>query len=149
ISSKEKYVKHYEKIIMDFIELKNTKIKNNNDSWNTPPFEKVILNKYKNEGKELLGKIRNADFLENLEKDLGEAKDTLYYFGAACLKFGKDPYKVIEEDIGINNLLEIAGLLYQGTDGDINVAKMHTPESYMAQILAIDNPDFLTIKEEL
>ncbi len=140
IKDKENYTKHYEKIIMDFIELKNTKIKNGNNNWVVPPLKDGILIKYKNEGRELLNKIEDADFLENLKKEFGDTSDNLYYFGAICMKFGKNPYKIIKEEIGISNLIEIVGLL----SGD--ATKMHTPESYIAQIYSINGSDYLTIE---
>ncbi len=140
IKDKEKYTKHYEKIIMDFIELKNTKIKNGNNNWVVPSLKDGILIKYRNDGRELLNKAEDADFFENLKKEFGDISDNLYYFGAICLKFGKNPYEIINEEIGMNNLIEIAGLL----SGD--AMKIHTPESYIAQILSINCPDYLTIE---
>ena len=140
IKDKEEYAKRYEKIIMDFIELKNTKIKNGNNNWVVPPLKDGILIKYKNDGRELLNKVEDVDFFKNLKKEIGDASDNLYYFGAICLKFGKNPYKIINEEIGMSNLIEIAGLL----SGD--AMKVHTPESYIAQILSINGPDYLTIE---
>ncbi|MBQ2891256.1 MAG: lipase family protein [Clostridia bacterium] len=140
IKDKEKYAKHYEKIIMDFIELKNTKIKNGNNNWVVPSLKDGILIKYKKEGRELLNKVEDADFFENIKKEFGDASENLYYFGAICLKFGKNPYKIINEEIGMSKLIEMAELL----SGD--AMKMHTPESYIAQIFSINGPECLTIE---
>ena len=127
---------------MDFIECVNTKIKTEKGGWKWASAYEGFTNKYSNK-QSLLEKAKNHSFLKNAENILGKAGEKIVVLGAICLAHGKNPYNVIVNEIGIDNLSIIASVLSGSTDDGITLLKAHSPESYVARLLSISDPSLM------
>lgn len=142
LTSRISYTDKYDRIFMDFIECNNTKIKFENGKWKWVSAYEGFTNKYANK-QNFLQLAKNVPFLKNAEKILGSAGEKIIVLGAICLVHGENPYKVIVNEIGIDNLSIIASVLSGTSDDGFAFTKIHSAESYTAQLLSITSPSLM------
>ncbi len=146
LKSKENYNRGISPIMMDFIRVGNTKKKDERGKWQWMTPEEGVSYVFKQEGEIILSKAEKDGFLNRAENAFGEIGAKLKAFGAVCIKNGRDPYKVITEEIGVGNLITMASVFTEGSSETGTIAKAHYPESYIAAMLGILNPGMLNIK---
>lgn len=146
LDTKENYVKGIAPIMMEFIECGNTKVKDAKGRWQWVSAGEGIKYKFKEEGKNLLLKAEKDGFIKSVQSRLGEIGEQVKAFGAICIKNGRDPYTVITEEIGVTNLITVASIFAPVTGNAGTISKVHYPESYMAMMLGISNPQMLRIE---
>ncbi len=145
LSGRENYVSGISPIMRDFIQIKNTKKKDEKGRWKWVTTKEGINLIFKNEGEKILANAEKDGFLVSAEKSLGEIGQQIKAFGAVCIKNGREPYKVITEEIGVGNLITVASVFVPGAGDTATIAKAHYPETYMAMLLGLSDPDMLKL----
>ncbi len=145
IGGLDNYERGISPVMRDFIQIKNTKKKDKNGVWQWMTAKEGIEYLFKNEGENILLKAEQDGFLTSVENAFGEIGQQVKAFGAVCIKNGRDPYKVITEEIGVGNLITIASIFVPDASSG-TIAKTHYPESYMAIMLGITDPSMLVIE---
>lgn len=145
VKSAEDYNENYQTIMMDFIKCGNTKVKDKNGKWKWVTADEGIKNIYKEEGAAILKEAESDTFLKTVKDRFGSAGRQILAFGALCIKNGKEAHRVISEEIGISNLITIASV-FVPTGETGTIARAHYPETYIALMQGISDPQMLIIE---
>ncbi len=141
IGGRENYVNKYQKMMMDYVECGNTKIKNDSGKWQWSNAEDGFLYKYGADGEKYVSEARKDEFLKSFGGKMESIGKQMYGFGAICLKNGMSPSQVISEDIGVSNFITIASVFAPSGKNISSFAQAHYPEVYMSLMLTFDAED--------
>ncbi len=140
--------KYYDKevsgIIMDFMRINNTKVEDKKGSWRVMTPDESIDSLFKSNGKNPIANMAKETIMSRINENFGGAGEQAAVLGAICVKNGKDPYKMITEDIGISTLSTVVAVFVPEEDGG-GIAKAHYSEVYTALMFGISDPDMLKI----
>ena len=142
LKSRINYTDKYDEIFMDFIECNNTKIKAENGKWKWPSAYESFANKYP-DGQHLIKMAKSIPFLKNAETILGKSGEKIILLGAICFAHGENPYNIMVNEIGLENLLIISSVLSDSADVGFSFATIHSPESYVSQLMSIDEASLI------
>ena len=142
LKSRISYTDKYDDIFMDFIECNNTKIKAENENWKWTSAYEVFTNKY-TDSQNLIKMAKSVPFLKNAENILGKSGEKIIILGAICFAHGENPYDIMVNEIGFENLLIIASALSEPTDNSFSFTAIHSEANYVAQLLSISDPSLM------